>query len=838
MVKKISIAAIGLLAAFAATGRTLTPEEALSRLRTDNMAMRATAAATAQPKLIHTSFTTEGTPATYIFNSADNKGFMILPADDKAAPLLGYGDRPVKADAMPPQLVWWLNEYAQEIESYNASGDNQGQSYAATSARTAAPSKAADRTAIAPLLTTIWNQDEPFNNLCPRSGLNLTYTGCVATAMAQVMKYHNYPDKGTGTGTCTVVNSYGVETASYTMDLGVEFDWANMADSYNGNYTTAQGEAVATLMKACGYSVSMAYSTSASGAQSNAVPVALVDNFGYDKGCRFLERNHYPLTEWEQMVYDNLRDCGPVYYSGQAISGGHAFVCDGYSTDGYFHFNWGWGGAYDGYFRLTALEPEGEGIGGFSGGYNTEQTAVFGIRKPVAGSELPQLQLTQISSMTADEDGSRVLLDGPWANYNGRTMNTAFSLEFEPVDGGSTYTRQLYTYTEVPVFQGFSQFSFPKSYMSSLANGSYKLRILTQNEGSDKWLPVLHNINIPDYVVITKNGGTLTYVNPQPNTLTCVSAEFTVPFCFYTTGKISIEVKNDTDSEVPANVSVALLSGSTVVARSGGSFFDLLPGISESRDFEFVMTYSDSFSYNTTYDIALYDTMSGKILKKLGTAHTSVGTQPTITCQNFAMEGSTTAASLDNINFNATFTCTQGSYANDIVVGIFPTTGGNAVADGVAQETLFLNTGESAESHFHLDLSTICSLNTYYLALPYYVNYRLAVSQLTPQLLPAADDNQVIRFKATAYSGIEAVDADDAELRVYYNSPLKTAVVNGAADITGVTVFTADGTLIPAATSADGATVTVDLSTAPAGVAIIHATDTSGNTVTSKIMVR
>lgn len=841
MINKLSLAALGLLTVFLASGRTLTPGEALSRLGNDRKAMQTAAAIAEKPELAYTSFTEEGTPATYIFNSPDRKGFMILSADDIAAPLLGYGDNAADADAMPPQLIWWLGEYAREIGSAEKTHSSPASvvtdSQFLTRASAVSP-VTADRPAISPMLTTVWNQDAPFNNLCPRSGLQPTYTGCVATAMAQVMKYHGYPAKGTGTGKCTVSNSYGVETASYTMDLGVEFKWNDMADSYNGNYTAAQGDAVATLMKACGYSVSMNYTTSASGAQSNAVPVALVDNFGYDKACRMLERIHYPFAQWEQMVYDNLRDCGPVYYSGQAIEGGHAFVCDGYSTDGMFHFNWGWGGAYDGYFRLTALEPEGEGIGGFSGGYNTEQTAIFGIRKPVTGSELPQLQLTQIGSITAGEDGSRVLLNGPWANYNGRAMNAAFSLEFEPVNGGQVSTRQLYTYTEIPVFQGFTQFSFPKSYMSSLANGSYNVRILTQNEGSTEWLPILHNINIPDYVVITKNGSSLTYRNPSPSTLTCVSAEFDVPFCFYTTGKISVEMKNATETEVPANLAIALLSGSTIVARSGGSFFDLLPGKSESRTFEFVMTYSNSFSFNSTYDLALYDTMSGIILKKFGTASTSLGTQPTLSCKSFTMEGSTTAASLDNINFNATFTCTGGSYANDIVVGIFPSTGGNAIADAVAEETLFLNNGESAQSRFHLDLSSLCSLNTYYLALPYYINYKLTLNQITPQLIPAGADNQVIRFKATAYSGIEAVDADDAELRVYYNPSLKTAVVNGPSDITEVTVFTADGAMIPATVATDGATATVDLSTTPAGIAIVRVTDASGNTVTSKLMVR
>lgn len=831
MIKKTSIAVLGLITAFLAAGRTVTPEEALNRIQTDRKAMKVAGTAAVKPALVHTAFTQEGIPAAYVFNGAGNKGFMILPADDIAAPLLGYGDNAVEADAMPPQLTWWLGEYAKEIAAASAP----------TTIVAEAPSDntayATDRKPITPMLKTIWNQDEPFNNLCPRSGLNRTYTGCVATAMAQVMKYFNYPEKGSGTGHCTIMSSMGMPIGEDTMDLDVEFAWNDMLNNYNGNYTATEGEAVATLMKACGYAVNMAYSTTASGAASTEVPKAFVDNFGYDKGCRMLERLHYSITDWEQLIYDNLRDCGPVFYSGYAVSGGHAFVCDGYSSEGMFHINWGWGGSYNGYFRLTALEPAGQGIGGYIGGYNLDQIAVLGIRKPVEGSVYPPQQLTQVGALSVTEDGSRINVNGGWANFTGRTISCMLAVSFEPAAGGEAYIRSL-SKCEIPASLGLQQISIPKSYMGKLADGTYKLQFLTKENGTDEWLPILHNINIPSYVLVTKEGSKFNCENAEIATLTCLSAELDIPFCFYTTGKMTVELKNETTIEVPGNLSVALLSGGAVMARSGGAFFDLLPGQEETRTFEFLMSLFDNFEFNTTYTIVLYDTMTGKILKEMGTTETSLGTQPVITCSSFTIEGEKFAAVLDNLNFNATFTCTTGAYANDIVLGIFPAAGGSAIADQVADQTLFLNTNESKESRFHLDLSDIASINTYYLALPYYVNYKIEFGQLRPSLLPAAANNQVIRFKATAYSGLETVADDAAELRVYFNPALKSAIVNGPADIKTVEVFNTAGAMIPATVATDGTTATIDLSTVPTGAIIVRAADTAGNTVASKLMVR
>ncbi|MDE6528558.1 MAG: C10 family peptidase, partial [Muribaculaceae bacterium] len=350
-----------LMAATGGFARTLTPEEALQRVKNDNGMKRALQSdASASPQLVQTVRTSAGMPAVYLFNRSEDAGYMLVSADDVAMPLLGYSDEPVAADGgLPPSMQWWMEQYALEIEQATAAG----------APRFAEPADAVDAVAsftpVSPLCATRWNQDAPYNDMCPLINGKRTYTGCLATALAQVMKYYEWPERGTGSITYKDENG-----TARTMSFDVGFDWDAMLNEYGGNATAEQKNAVALLMKACGYSVKMTYGTQASGASDSYVVSALTSYFGYDSSARLCQRYNYGLAEWQSMIYDNLKNIGPVLYCGSSHLGGHAFVCDGYSADGYYQFNGGWGGAYDGYFLLTSLNPEGQGIGGYAGGYN------------------------------------------------------------------------------------------------------------------------------------------------------------------------------------------------------------------------------------------------------------------------------------------------------------------------------------------------------------------------------------------------------------------------------------------------------------------------------------
>lgn len=337
-------------------------------------------AVTTSPQLVHT-FTaspTETEPMVYVFNRGTDQGYLIAPADDLFPAVLGYSDKgDFDFDNMPPAMKAFLEDYAREID-FNLK-------YKAEELATTASLFDPGWDPVEPLMATKWNQDAPYNNQCPTvSGVH-TYTGCVATSMAQVMKYHEWPDVGVGSHSYT----WNSQTLSINFS-NIQFDWDNMLNEYYDNsYTATQANAVAQLMKAVGYSVDMGYGTNASGAISSKQGDALVKYFKYSKAVRYLQRDICSSTEFEKIIYDNLKEGLPVLYSGHSPEGGHSFVCDGYSGKHYFHFNWGWGGSSDGYFYLARLNPSDQGIGSSEGGYNSNQGISYNIRPVRDGEEDP-----------------------------------------------------------------------------------------------------------------------------------------------------------------------------------------------------------------------------------------------------------------------------------------------------------------------------------------------------------------------------------------------------------------------------------------------------------------
>jgi len=264
-------------------------------------------------------------------------------------------------------------------------------------------------------MTTTWSQSPYYNALCPGGSVS----GCVATAMAQIMKYWNYPAQGSGFHSYNHPN-YGTLSANFG---GTTYQWSSMPNSVNSS-----NNAVATLMYHCGVSVDMNYSPNLSGAYvvSSASPVqhcseyAFKTYFGYESSLQGVERRHYSTSQWVQLLKAELNASRPVLYAGFGTGGGHAFVCDGFNGD-YFHMNWGWGGLYDGYFLVDALNPDGTGTGGGTGGYNSGQQAVIGVKPP---------QVNQTYDMT--------LYDQVSANPNPVSYGQAFTVHNDIWNSGNT----------------------------------------------------------------------------------------------------------------------------------------------------------------------------------------------------------------------------------------------------------------------------------------------------------------------------------------------------------------------------------------------------------------
>lgn len=334
----------------------------------------------------------------YIFNNQNGDGFVILSADDCAIPVLGYSDNStMPVGELPANLRSWLGYYEGTIAAAVAHNAVADESVARqwTNLRAGRLPVEETRDAVSPMLTTKWDQDAPYNNLCPGG----SYTGCAATAMAQVMKYHNWPT--TGTGSHTYSSTFGSYTYSnLTANFGTTtYDWSHMNNTYTSYSTGTSATAVATLMYHCGVAIEMAYSPEGSGAyiadlynygagSHASVEYALKTYFSYKSTIHAVWKDNYSTdTQWANMLKTELNAGRPVVYSGYDSdnSSGHAFVCDGYNSSDQFHFNWGWSGYADGYFAVSSLTPSPGGIGGGSYDFSYTQHAVIGI-EPTNGT--------------------------------------------------------------------------------------------------------------------------------------------------------------------------------------------------------------------------------------------------------------------------------------------------------------------------------------------------------------------------------------------------------------------------------------------------------------------
>ena len=331
-------------------------------------------------------------PAYYVFDNTAGPGFVIVAGDDVAMPVLGYSfDSEFPSGKLPSNLQAWLDGLRETVNKARAAG------LKAESSVTQAWAATRSGNIVVKLETALWNQDEPYNRLCPTYQETRTYTGCTATAMAIAIRYHQWPERGTGTLPSYTTGSYGISVPGLT--LGHAYDWANMklkyAYSYQGTtdyeyteFTQIEATAVATLMRDCAILLRSDFGpegSSGTSAFSSDIPDLLINHLGYDRQTRWLSRISYSTREWNELLQNELDNDRPIIYSGYNSQSGHAFILDGYTDTNYYSVNWGWSGYCNGYFLLTALDPEGQGIGG-SNHYNDGQNAIVGIQ-PDAGNE-------------------------------------------------------------------------------------------------------------------------------------------------------------------------------------------------------------------------------------------------------------------------------------------------------------------------------------------------------------------------------------------------------------------------------------------------------------------
>lgn len=349
------------------SARNIQPQEALKRaLQSEQTTDGAKHTQSVDKSELYKLAYSSPTGSYHVFNRLTG-GYIVVSGDDEACPLLAdVSDGVFSTDSVAPAAQSMLNHYDSQIQMLSQTNDRMPGLMDYYSEWEDIPA----------LMTTKWNQNNPYNIYCPIIEGRTAYTGCVATAMAQVIRHIGYYN-GNGYRSQNGVNYKG---EAIEFDFGANtFDFDAMYDT-GVNTTAEEIDQVGRLMLACGLSVGMGYGISGSAASSLSVPNALIDHFGYDSNhTRLYDHENYSQAEWEKMIYDELRLNRPIYYSGSNGSMGHAYVVDGYKTAGLYHINWGWGGMSDGYYRLNVLNPAQVGIGGGNGGYNLGQNMVFAV---------------------------------------------------------------------------------------------------------------------------------------------------------------------------------------------------------------------------------------------------------------------------------------------------------------------------------------------------------------------------------------------------------------------------------------------------------------------------
>lgn len=458
------------------------------------------AATTAMPvpvDLVYTHYQVDNTtPAVYVFNSQDTESFVLVSAEDNARTILGYSDcGTFDQTDIPENMQFWLTMYANELARIHTQ-----QSSVSHSKRVGGAINAPLPT-IEPILgEVVWGQSQPFYNLCPVINGERSVTGCVATAISQIMYAHKYPVKGTGNASYSLSNGMRIsEDFSRTT-----YDWEHMIPNYNKQYTEQEATAVATLMYHVGVASRMSYSPQASGAVSVWALQALNRHFGYDADIKVTVKDHTPEYEILSGIAEDLLAGMPVYVSGRTIKDeGHAFVCDGIHPDGYIHINWGWNGVGNGFFAISALDPGQQGVGGSSSNlaFTEDVTFYTNIRPDQGGKPTPAVYAI------AEQISAHQLSRGEKVSFmlhnvsNAGTADAIGKFGFYIYDSQDQLVDESIVYKNLRLPSGYiyTQLEVSANIASKLTEGTYYM-VIAHKDANETIHPVLiHSQGYPKY---------------------------------------------------------------------------------------------------------------------------------------------------------------------------------------------------------------------------------------------------------------------------------------------------------------------------------------------------
>lgn len=849
MIKRNLLMAIGALLATGAFAAGLTPQQALERAATSPQGKKLVKTSV-QPQLVYTSIDEAGAPAVYVFNQPQNGGTLLLSADDIALPVLGYTNQgSLDPNNIPPQLEYWMGEYGKEINYAKSRGIKtkvNGMDYPA------------DWEFISPLLSTLWDQGAPYNALTPTIGNVHTPTGCVATAMAQVMNYWKYPE--IGEGHISYYDNYNRQTMEMYFDRQ-PFAWDQMLDTYKaGQYTDAQAEAVAYLMKAVGYASEMIYMSGASGTQSAKAAIGIIKYFKYDGNLRHLQRYLYSESEWAAIIYDQIKNVGPLFYDGQSPNGGHAFVLDGYDGAGYFHFNWGWGGTANGYYLLNALNPSSQGIGGSYGGFNVEQGIIAGIKKPTGDNPLPFTpQLDLRGSLSMSISGSTAVCklidyeDSGFYNSGMMDVSVRFSLELTNTDGTGepiymdSYSPTASQLVAISPGQSYNGATVQPAFRldTSLPNGKYKCRLVYRNGNNGT---VYYNFMLPlgyyDYVYLTKTGPTsYTVETPGSMMFDVTDIKVTTPLYYGNPCVLEITATNPYDIELTQCVIPTLYYEGEVSFDSDTQLITVGPNQTVTTTATYTFNRVTGGSIPTTakpkeYTIGAFDYISGKEYGQFGTVTMyRSSTSITVNLVDFKLANAVAATEMPSgitmyeipsaLNLDMEATVEVGGnnafLATPLIMQFYqndPETGTPdfQVFEKQFNDLLYISSGNTGTLKQTISFNDFDYSKTYTVKLYY---------KSGTQLIALGD------LGLTASAGVNGVNPDNTSivLTTFGN----TVKAFSEAGVVSIDLYSTDGRCVVSRKFHGLDSATIDTAALPQGIYVVNAKDANGKSTTLKI---
>ncbi len=404
----------------------------------------------------------------HVFNFKEG-GFAIIAADERINPLLAYSENsyfPEDYQSMSNLRIWLESVNKEILRIKEKDLPALKEEWAALETK----SFSAPKAEVDPLITTTWGQGSGYNNYAPEN----VPVGCVATAMAQIMNYHEYPAKGVSWHQYNHPE-YGIQKAYFDT---VTYDYSSMPDD-QGN------DEVSELMYHCAVSVDMNFADEGSGASDRDIPIALANYFKYNQSMDFVSKSEYSDQEWMDLLKAELDNARPILYSGTNDNSGHEFICDGYNSSDMFHFNWGWNGSSDGYYEIGSLNPG-------STTYNQNNAAVIGI-EPAGGKSdfyfVPQYtDFPEKSTYPGYIDG--VSDKVAWATgRDGSGDGADFTVFTRTTDGGGTWNGAEIT-CDATAFSMISGLNKDTAFIAAYGSGSSN-QILKTTDGGENWDEVL-----------------------------------------------------------------------------------------------------------------------------------------------------------------------------------------------------------------------------------------------------------------------------------------------------------------------------------------------------------